>query len=623
MTDELRNRVSSADSLPSATEYSQSRQRKRRKWDEPAESLAVSVGVAVPGCIPLYSGVASASSALLTNPPLVASYATVSPALQVASVPQSSTVPAKLYQAKIQDELIIAREIVINDAEALVRYKLTKRQTQDEIQKSTGAVVITRGKYHPPNTPTDGEKPLYLHISSGAQLKDTAERILAVDRAAAMVEEMLKQGQNVQSSFPIFSKAASNGVMALSTCVYLGFEADPSNNIAARIRGPNDQYINHIMNETGASVVLRGRGSENHCNLNESQQPLHLFLSSTNSRSLEHAQSLAENLLQTIRLECGVSRVGLAKGYNAVPPPQQLLTGVESSGNLFSVNTCSVADIASPTMTSIPSIEASSSTVPNLGALGSQGVLSSAGGMVGFGLHQPSSVADPQHLTKGGTSYSGYGGIYPQTTPLQQVALVLRHTPSINSTVAPVISVGSATHLENTNTYKSTSCHSEKETAMQKRKFQELPIRSKAPAKQFQVSKLDKLSELQSTRLRVKPPSKACVSQTSNGMSSPRPRGMPPPSMANSMTPPAAPRLIPPSPSAQYMAPSEIITSGAQKRDAKISVRDETQLDKVPETLIKLMEYGDDDDDDEQTGQLLGNGSNSSSTAVGKPFWAA
>jgi len=25
----------------------------------------------------------------------------------------------------------------------------------------------------------------------------------------------------------------------LSTCVYLGFEADPSSNVAARIRGPN------------------------------------------------------------------------------------------------------------------------------------------------------------------------------------------------------------------------------------------------------------------------------------------------------------------------------------------------------------------------------------------------
>ena len=36
-------------------------------------------------------------------------------------------------QPKAQDELIIAREIVINDAESSVRYKLTKRQTQEEV----------------------------------------------------------------------------------------------------------------------------------------------------------------------------------------------------------------------------------------------------------------------------------------------------------------------------------------------------------------------------------------------------------------------------------------------------------------------------------------------------------
>lgn len=84
------------------------------------------------------------------------------------------------FQPKIQDE-VIAREIVINDAEPTIRYKLTKRQTQEEvnswsnffflltyymlkkiicilqwdcclmsfllhfqIQKCTGAVVITR-----------------------------------------------------------------------------------------------------------------------------------------------------------------------------------------------------------------------------------------------------------------------------------------------------------------------------------------------------------------------------------------------------------------------------------------------------------------------------------------------
>ncbi|GAU22547.1 hypothetical protein TSUD_296670 [Trifolium subterraneum] len=45
-------------------------------------------------------------------------------------------------EQKIQDELVIAREIVINDAESSIHYKLTKRQTQEEIQ--TGTIVITR-----------------------------------------------------------------------------------------------------------------------------------------------------------------------------------------------------------------------------------------------------------------------------------------------------------------------------------------------------------------------------------------------------------------------------------------------------------------------------------------------
>lgn len=36
------------------------------------------------------------------------------------------------FQNKIQDELI-AREIVINDAEPAIRCKLTKRQTQEEV----------------------------------------------------------------------------------------------------------------------------------------------------------------------------------------------------------------------------------------------------------------------------------------------------------------------------------------------------------------------------------------------------------------------------------------------------------------------------------------------------------
>lgn len=42
------------------------------------------------------------------------------------------------------------------------------------------------------------------------QLKDVAERILAVDRAAAMVEEMLNQGQNLLPVSSTFQAAISN-----------------------------------------------------------------------------------------------------------------------------------------------------------------------------------------------------------------------------------------------------------------------------------------------------------------------------------------------------------------------------------------------------------------------------
>lgn len=94
--------------------------------------------------------------------------------------------------------------------------------------------MITRGKYRPPNAPNDGERPLYLHISAVAHLETTVDRIKAVERAAAMVEEILKNGSAGSASKPF------------STSVYLGFKADPALNIAARIRGPNVSSVTSL-----------------------------------------------------------------------------------------------------------------------------------------------------------------------------------------------------------------------------------------------------------------------------------------------------------------------------------------------------------------------------------------
>ncbi|KAK6266777.1 hypothetical protein QUC31_017614 [Theobroma cacao] len=605
MTEDGGARVSSNDATVT-NDASQTRQRKKRKWDQPAEAM-VSAGFAVPfsnlgtlGGIPL-PGVAPVTGTILSNP-LAASCTAVSPVFQQ----HAAAVVPKQNQPKIQDELVIAREIVINDAESSVRYKLTKRQTQEEIQRCTGAVVITRGKYRPPNAPPDGEKPLYLHISAGAHLKETAERILAVDRAAAMVEEMLKHGQSSQTGSASFMAAMINSVKVLSTCVYLGFDADPSLNVAARIRGPNDQYINHIMNETGATVILRGHGSGNFESLQgeETPQPLHLFLSSNNPKSLDDAKRLAENLLDTISVEFGTSRTSSCKVYGAVPPPQQLLTGVQSSGSETNVNASSAAGLTSMAVTTpAPPVAITTGN--------SQGMV---GGMPNSGPIQANAVGYPQPLVSRGTSYSGYGGIYPQATPLQQVALALRQSSPISSSVVPATSVASmgvpTTSVPSTVSKSNVSSTLQKEQQPpQKRKFQELPAGSKGPARPNQGSNSlipsKPLGDLGVKNVSTTPSPKKSVHPSSNGMPSPRTFQPPPPKT-----------MLPPPPPPKFTS-----SMPPGKSHDKNNIFSKAKLDTVPDTLVQLMAYGDEDDDSEESSDESLN-RNSNPDAVRKPFWA-
>ncbi|KAI9120519.1 hypothetical protein K1719_007552 [Acacia pycnantha] len=630
-------------------EASPSRQRKKRKWDQPAETL-VTAGITVPGVFSLGNGLPlngvafpvapSVAGAPLINP-LPASCATVPQVLQAPSVQlQAAAVVQKINQQKIQDELIIAREIVINDAESSIRYKLTKRQTQEEIQKCTGAVVITRGKYRPPNAPLDGEKPLYLHISAGAHLKETAERILAVDRAAAMVEEMLRQGQCSPPISTAANPALANGLKVLGTCVFLGFDADPSLNIVARIRGPNDQYINHIMNETGATVVLRGRGSGNleGPNGEDGQQPLHLYLSSNTAKGLDDAKRLAENLLDTISAECGASRVSSCKVYSAVPPPQQvyssvpppqqvfgatplpqqippifssvqqvysavpppqqLLTCVQSSGSELQASTGLAASLlSSSAVVSSTAPPTYLNGVPGITTTPPLGTAPQPAGFLSSGLPQASVVGYAPPLVSGGTSYIGYGGIYPQATPLQQVALALRHSPPVASTVAPTTSASGG------ESKSSTSSDPEKEKRPpQRRKFQELPVDSKGPSKLNQslepLRACEQSEDLVLRNVSTMLPPKKLIKPLSNGM------------------PPSPPRAMPPPP-----PPPKFSASPEVKESIKSKVSNKTKSDAVPDTLIKLMEYGEDDDDlDDSSEESLGRSTPTSGAQ--KPFWA-
>lgn len=91
-------------------------------------------------------------------------------------------------------------------------------------------------------------------------------------------------------------------------------------------------------------------------------------------------------------------------------------------------------------------------------------------------------VCHPRASLIGGTSYIVYEGIYPQATPLQQVALALRQ-----STSPVTVAVGPSTTAANAKLPTKVG-PSEEKCPPRRRKFQELSIAAKGPANSHQVS---------------------------------------------------------------------------------------------------------------------------------------
>ncbi|XP_051182562.1 protein RIK isoform X1 [Lolium perenne] len=637
------------------------KQRKKRKWDQPAEDVvsAAAAAAAAAGLPVLNVGALCGlqfpgTSAYPAAPNVVPAPYALPPQLAPSVLQSAAAAIQKLSQARIPDELI-AREVVINDADPSVRYKLTKRQTQDEIQRCTSTVIITRGKYHPPNGQPDGEKPLYLHISAGSQLKDTAERIKAVDHAASMIEEILKQGQ-----MPEAIQSNRQAIHPFTASIFLGFAADPSLNVAARIRGPNDQYINHIMNETGVTVVLRGKDSGNlgNCQDEASQQPLHMYLSSVHLKSLEAAKVLAENLLDTIAAEFGASRISSSKVYGAVPPPQQLLAGVQTSGTTSDIHSTSGPYVSPGASHSFaPTGITSPMAVPSLTL--------HSGAPTYSGTPPLSNLICPSQAANSGALYNGYGNIYPQATPLQQVALALKHASSSTTQAVPVAST-STSSMTNVN----ASLKLESDKRLQRRKFQELPtadLQNSQQRSKFVTTGLDDLGKMSSSlvapKMIVQPgsngilpqdpqhrPSHMYISTSMPPPPPPPPKNLSPPYSKN--MPPPPPRNMPPPPpkfplnkvlrnedrypsdlkepmaplkslGASSVSPPKVLS--AQLPSSKETKEEKPSSASVSDTLLKLMDYGDDDDDDDdgiiETDNSVPGGTPTPSSGQ-KPFWS-
>uniref|UniRef100_A0ACD5XMK6 Uncharacterized protein n=1 Tax=Avena sativa TaxID=4498 RepID=A0ACD5XMK6_AVESA len=411
------------------------------------------------------------------------------------------------------------------------------------------------------------------------------------------------------------------------------------------------------MNETGVTVVLRGKDSGNlgNCHDEASQQPLHMYLSSVHLKSLEAAKVLAENLLDTIAAEFGASRISSSKVYGAVPPPQQLLAGVHTSGTTSEIH-CTSGPYVSP--------GASHSFAPTgmTSAMAAPSVTLQSGTPTYSGTPPPSNLICPSQGASGGALYNGYGNIYPQATPLQQVALALKHASSSTTQVVPVAST--STSLTR-NVDASAKLESDKRS--QRRKFQELPmadIQNSQLGSKFVKTGLDDLGKMSSSlvapKIKVQTgsngilpqdpqhrPSHMYVSTSMPPPPPPPPKNLSPPYSMN--MPPPPPRSMPPPPPKfpsnevlrnedrysalkELMAPPRSLDASSVSPPKVFSARlpssKETNEEKpssasVSDTLLKLMDYGDDDDEDDDIIETdsVSRGNQSPSSGQ-KPFWS-
>lgn len=157
--------------------------------------------------------------------------------------------------------------------------------------------------------------------------------------------------------------------------------------------------------------------------------------------------------------------------YSTVPPPQQLLAGAQNSGSdVKAISSASLTSTVDITPTPVASLFGSAGVF----AVFPQGNVSQSGGKLNGVQSRAELVSYAQPLASCGTYYNGYGGIYPQATPMQQVALALRQSS------CPVLSnVAPTTSIAGTEPNRNASSSLEKRSP-QKRRFQEGPIGSKS-----------------------------------------------------------------------------------------------------------------------------------------------
>ncbi|KAJ2974415.1 hypothetical protein NQ176_g6066 [Zarea fungicola] len=195
------------------------------------------------------------------------------------------------------------QDIEVNDLRN--RYMLMKAQTQQAIQKETGADLTVRGKYYPNKSmATAAEPPLYLHIT--ARTKEVLEA--AVAKVNELIEQELPQLVDERrfkrrEREPEAENPERQRTKWPEESVPVGLEPIPGFNLRAQIVGAGGSYVKHIQQETGCRVQIKGRGSgyiERDTN-QESDEDMFLYVAGPDAMMVEKAKELCQDLIANVR----------------------------------------------------------------------------------------------------------------------------------------------------------------------------------------------------------------------------------------------------------------------------------------------------------------------------------
>jgi hypothetical protein len=228
----------------------------------------------------------------------------------------------------------VMSEVDINDVPQARRNLLTLGITQEDILRSTGASVTTKGRYmtdEEREKSSAGDRALYLLVTGPTQD--------AVDKAVARIRGVMsgeKTGAKTAKNKAAAARAAAaaarmapqplmslnpnpTGMAYVQEKLFIGLEhAPPSFDVKHRVVGPSGCYLLHIQMETGAKVMLRGKGSDfmEPTSGREAFEPMYIYVQHSTVHGLQQAKQLALNLIDTVHQDYSVFQESLA----ALPP---------------------------------------------------------------------------------------------------------------------------------------------------------------------------------------------------------------------------------------------------------------------------------------------------------------